>query len=376
MKRTAIIYHKDCPDGAASALVAEQAFAEHSGLDGVEFIPMAYGDRPEWERFHGCVVWFVDFSWPRDALLALATVAEEVHVIDHHKTAKDALADIATFAPGRCPIHVTFDMTKCGAVLTFEAMTVGEEINPFFLYIQDRDLWQWKMPFSREVAATVSTFGRTHAGMRAAFGVWCLQTIGEFCWVGERVLALQRQTTDNLASTATLQNFHGYNIPVCNVPQETGLQSEVGEALCAKYPDAPFAMEQGHVDGWDDARMPTVRSSTAGSSPSSSPAAAGTLAPPDSRPPRAWPPRDAQDPPGSGPRPPHRPHQGQARRRRLPYRVPMVHTGTRVRPTTDRHHRRHPTSKETASCLSITCSLSKDRTASARPPSRSSSSPN
>lgn len=241
-RKTTVIYHADCPDGAASAMIARQRFG-----DSADYVPMAYAPHPVWQAYYGHDVYFVDFSWPRDALEALATIANEVHVIDHHKTAQAALADIPQHAPGRAPIAVTFNMDKCGAVLTFEALFPGRQVPDFYLYIQDRDLWQWKLPSSREIAAAVATYGRTLEGMAAAFDEWTVLGKGRFVDIGARVLALQQQMTEKLGRTAKFADFHGYQVPIANVPQETGLQSEVGEWLCQEYRSAPFAVCYGDI---------------------------------------------------------------------------------------------------------------------------------
>ena len=75
-------------------------------------------------------------------------------VLDHHETAERELADLD---------FCVFDMEKSGARLTWEWLQPGfnsMSVEPHWLvrYTEDRDLWQWKLPSSREVNASLRTF--------------------------------------------------------------------------------------------------------------------------------------------------------------------------------------------------------------------------
>ena len=70
--------------------------------------------------------------------------AEALVVIDHHKSAVVELHDIS---------NTIFDMKKSGAMLAWEFFHPGKEAPKFIQYIQDRDLWQWELPYSKEFSA-------------------------------------------------------------------------------------------------------------------------------------------------------------------------------------------------------------------------------
>ena len=46
-----------------------------------------------------------------------------------------------------------FNMEKSGAVITWEFFHPGKDAPKFIQYIEDRDLWKWELPYSREFAA-------------------------------------------------------------------------------------------------------------------------------------------------------------------------------------------------------------------------------
>jgi len=72
-------------------------------------------------------------------MLALSK-AVTLRVIDHHASAEGAVR----------LVDGIFDATKSGAVLTWEAVS-QEPIPTLLLYVQDRDLWAWEEPYSRDI---------------------------------------------------------------------------------------------------------------------------------------------------------------------------------------------------------------------------------
>lgn len=136
------IYHHDCADGVAAAWAVREYYAGQ-----VDFWPGVYGDAPP--DVTGREVVIVDFSYPRDALIEMAAKACRVLVIDHHKTAREELIDLPA------NVHTLFDTESCGAMIAWANFHTGTMAPLLFDYIQDRDLWRWKVPGSREVTAAI-----------------------------------------------------------------------------------------------------------------------------------------------------------------------------------------------------------------------------
>ena len=85
MSNTIVLYHKNCQDGRGAAWAAHQLFGQHA-----EYIPVQYGEPiPEYKGYN---IFIVDFSYPKDDLIALGK-DNFVQVIDHHKTAQEDLKD-------------------------------------------------------------------------------------------------------------------------------------------------------------------------------------------------------------------------------------------------------------------------------------------
>lgn len=149
-KDITVIYHKQCVDGFASAFVCWLAFGNNA-----EYIPMAYGDDPPDVR--GKNLYIVDFSFKRDVMLRLMKDARRTRVFDHHKTAQAELFHLEPEIEGlESNARVIFDMERSGAGITWDELFFDSPRHWLVNYVEDRDLWRWKLENSREVNAYIS----------------------------------------------------------------------------------------------------------------------------------------------------------------------------------------------------------------------------
>lgn len=156
MSQPLVIYHANCPDGFTAAWIARKAL----GPD-CEFIPAHYGDSPP--DCTGRSVYILDFSYKRPVTLRIALEAKELVILDHHKTAEAELAHLVDECGrlyGVTSVAINFDMAKSGARLAWDHF-IGTQPPWLVKYVQDRDLWQWKLPSSREVNAALASYERT-----------------------------------------------------------------------------------------------------------------------------------------------------------------------------------------------------------------------
>ena len=134
-----VIYHGNCPDGFTRAWV----FWEQRGQD-AEYLPYRYGQDPP--DVTGKTVAIVDFSFPRDVLVKMASQAKYLVVLDHHKSAERELDDLKL---DNCDI--IFDMDRSGAQIAWDYLNI--EPRPWFVdYVADRDLWRHELPMTREIS--------------------------------------------------------------------------------------------------------------------------------------------------------------------------------------------------------------------------------
>lgn len=144
MNKPMVIYHAGCPDGAGSALAAFERFGERA-----VYQPGQY-DAAQVYVLDGQDVFLVDYSWPRDVIESMRARGHRVVVIDHHATARDRLAGLT---------DCLFDMDHSGAVLTWRYFHPETPVPELLLYIEDRDLWRFLLPHSKEISAALKANG-------------------------------------------------------------------------------------------------------------------------------------------------------------------------------------------------------------------------
>ena len=220
------IYHAGCMDGWASAYVTMLHLHKKYRSVSAKYIAANYGDTPP--DVTGMEVYIVDFSYPRETLIEMNSKATSLLIIDHHKTAQKALEGLD---------FCVFDMNKSGATLTWDTlMGEDEDMPPLLKYIEDRDLWNWKLDKSREVSEALRIYPME-------FDVWDAliepEQINVLMAEGTVLLKKQQREVGGIITkckrTVTLE---GHQVPCVNA---SIYQSEIGEAIAADA-DVPFGI--------------------------------------------------------------------------------------------------------------------------------------
>lgn len=215
------IYHHGCADGLFAAWTVRQSY----GHDAVEFHSGIYGEAPP--DVTGRAVVMVDFSYKRDVLLQLAEQATTILIIDHHQTAQEELRNLPP------NVRCIFDMNRCGAMLTWDTFFTGQSAPLLFDYVQDRDLWRFDLPSSREVTAAIYSHDLSFEGIDALVNGGILPLIAD----GRALLRKQKKDVDAIIRDATRQMWFGsVKVPVANVPWM--LASDVAGELAKGQPFA------------------------------------------------------------------------------------------------------------------------------------------
>lgn len=199
MKKRIVIYHGRCLDGFTAAWAAWLKFGD---VD-TEYLPANYGD--DAPAVDGREVYVVDFSYPRDVTIRMHSQAASLRIFDHHKTAQEAISDLP------CAV---FDMQRSGAGITWDELHTSPR--PWLVsYVEDRDLWRFALPGSREVNAWVG------ACRREVFGEWTALNgigVGRAAERGEAVLTYIDRYVYEMADQARNVDFAGYRVPCVNAP--------------------------------------------------------------------------------------------------------------------------------------------------------------
>lgn len=143
MTKPLVIYHSNCADGFSAAWCFWHRYGE-----ACDFHPGTYGQQPP--DVTGRCVYLVDFSYKRDVVLQMLDTAAHITLIDHHKTAIEDLTGIDSDK-----FSAVTDLNRSGATLAWDFL-FPDESRPLLLgHVEDRDLWRFKLPGTREIQAFV-----------------------------------------------------------------------------------------------------------------------------------------------------------------------------------------------------------------------------
>jgi len=216
---THVIYHAQCPDGFGAAWAAWKKFG-----DNAKYLAAHPGDAAP-ELPAEAVVLMVDVAYSRSRLLDLRSKVKQVTVVDHHLTNKTDIGDLP---------DTHFDMNQSGATLAWQFLHPGKKIPELLLYVEDRDLWRFKLPDSREYNAGLSSYQRR-------FDLWeLLSSTGteKLKHDGGVILRAEGRMLEEICENVFYTRIDGHYVPVVNT---TTLRSQVGDRLCQIHPTAPFS---------------------------------------------------------------------------------------------------------------------------------------
>lgn len=258
MSKPICIYHGNCADGFTAAWAVWKRFG-----DEFDYFPGVYQQPPPDVTRRDVLL--VDFSYKRDVLRGMAKSARSILVLDHHKSAAEDLHPTAQPAdePGPhvrripdnggydweqhiqntaideaqnvpyCEVYTYFDMERSGAGIAWDYFHPGVKRPALVDYVEDRDLWRFKIPGSRAINAFVFSY-------HYDFSAW--DEMARFLDVAteeaERAgMAIERKHHKDVAElVATYRRemiIGGHWVPVANLPYT--LTSDAGNLMCKPY---------------------------------------------------------------------------------------------------------------------------------------------
>lgn len=145
-----IITHASCVDGSVSAWVIKRYLDKTNPFEKVKIIYAKYRDiykdifPYEINDLNNSTLYIVDYTYTADVISKLK--CKRIIIIDHHKSMENELIKCKSLL--NCEVH--FDLSKCGCTLAW-TLLFDENIPWWLLYVEDRDLFKWKLPNSREI---------------------------------------------------------------------------------------------------------------------------------------------------------------------------------------------------------------------------------
>lgn len=239
-----VIYHGNCADGFSAAW----CFWKKYGT-ACDYVAGTYQQPPP--DVTGRCVYLVDFSYPRAVVERMLAQAAHVVLIDHHMT---AVEDLDGLDSDRFSAHT--DLHRSGAGLAWDFLFPGVPRPPLLDHVEDRDLWRFALPHTREIQAFV--FAHDYR-----FDEWDrLMAAGpaELAQMAAAGAAIERKQRKDVAELLAVcrrrLTIGGHDVPAASLPYT--LSSDAGQAMAQ---GEPFA-----VCYWDtaDARVFSLRSTEGG----------------------------------------------------------------------------------------------------------------
>lgn len=227
----AILYHHPCADGMTAAYVAWKKFGSEA-----MYYPMSYGDKiPD---IKNKTVYLLDFSFKREQMLEAAAIADKVIVLDHHQSAEEELAPLLKDGT----IDGEFDMVRSGAGMTWDYFFQGQPRPEIVNYVEDRDLWLYKLHMSMEVGFAVFSYAYSFENWEKLFN----EEIGALATEGAPILRKHLKDCEELLENASKMRIGGYTVPAINVNYTYG--SDVANMLSRGHPFAAYYWMNKNMD--------------------------------------------------------------------------------------------------------------------------------
>jgi nanoRNase/pAp phosphatase (c-di-AMP/oligoRNAs hydrolase) len=139
-QKIVVIYHGKCPDGFGGAWAAWKKF----GAKAAYFAARDRSAPPV--PLKNKIVYIIDYTYDAPIIKKLIKDNVRVTAIDHHVSQKEATMLTEKYS---------YDAKHSGATLTWEYFHPGKPTPALLRYVEDRDLYAWKVPHSREMLMLV-----------------------------------------------------------------------------------------------------------------------------------------------------------------------------------------------------------------------------
>lgn len=223
-KKIVVCYHGDCSDGFAGAWAAWKKFGARA-----EYIPLSRNEAvPDLRNKE---VYMIDFMYSPEITRNLMQNNLRVTGIDHHITAKQTT--LMTYKP-------SFAIGASGATLAWKYFHPGKKTPMFLRYVEDRDIWTWKMPHAKELLSAIEfPYNDFKKMSRLVDNIERVSFRSDRIKEGKVYLAYEDRMYKKLMELAEPVQFEGHNVLAVNAPHM--FASKLGNLLVVEK-KAPFAI--------------------------------------------------------------------------------------------------------------------------------------
>ncbi len=233
LKDIVVIYHKNCPDGFASAWTAWKKYE-----DTASYIAASYGD-PIPEGIEGKEVYVLDFSYDATRLGDLESKAGRLVVIDHHKGGE---------AHVKATKEHVFDLEHSGAYLAWQYFHPAEKIPDFIEYLSDGDINIYTRPDAKTICIYIcATEKKFDAFEKIYKEMEDVDRRGEAVEKGELLLTYRDFILEPAVNSVHFINLAGTILPAVNAVFPMDEKSNLIHKMYDVYP--PVAMSYRYDEG-------------------------------------------------------------------------------------------------------------------------------
>lgn len=221
-KKIVVIYHQDCLDGFGSAWSAWRLFRDKA----VYWPSQPNPDKdPKLENLKEAEIFLIDVSFSAEKIRRLRAAGNRVFAIDHHISVRK---DIAA-----ADWH-SFDLKHSAAVLAWLYFHPKKPVPKLLRYIEDLDLWLFKLPRSRAATAFLELAEKNFKKWNKLASDFEKAAVRQkILNQGEVILAAKEKLIGFIMANAEKIFFGGHKSLAVNSPFWS---SEIGEAIYKKKP--------------------------------------------------------------------------------------------------------------------------------------------
>ena len=244
-----IFAHSHCTDGLVAATIMRYAL-QINNLVEPEVIFVKYGkeqeaiDKANLNSY--TTVYCVDFAFNRELTLELCRLAFKVYVLDHHKTANENLHDLKTIYN----FYFIYDVNKSGASIVRDyckqhlslyshiKLNQKEILNKVVNMVEDRDLWLFKLPMTKEFAEYIFAYMQPNDidKMSIILFKYSFDNLKEICQMGETIMNYKNNIIEKKLKSYVPVYFHVDNTKLLIINEtQPDLVSQLGNELCKRY---------------------------------------------------------------------------------------------------------------------------------------------
>ncbi|MDD3488204.1 MAG: DHHA1 domain-containing protein [Candidatus Pacebacteria bacterium] len=218
-----VFYHQNCHDGFGSAWAVWKKFKNKA-----QYFSLNY-QSPFHHLIEKDTVYFVDIVPERKILEDLIKKDNKIIIIDHHQSAKNIL-DLKKFEN----VEINLNMRRSASVLVWQYFFPKKRIPKLLLYVEDMDLWKFKIPYTREVLATINLNDMDFKKWdKIAKELEDRKGRNKYIQIGKKIIEYQDNVIKEIMQEAKEVKFEKHKTLAVN---SSILISELGHALIKKKP--------------------------------------------------------------------------------------------------------------------------------------------